>query len=124
VADWDVRLKFWLKPDGGAATQADWDRLSAVAGEIVGWTGEGPPSEFTSVVSIEAESDGSAVEHALDDAREALSSHELHNWEVGSLGVLAGGEAQVAVEDGYDPGGWTEGQKPAGYDPGPPPEKA
>lgn len=130
---WYVRLLFKRSPASGSPSEAEWEKLHATAGEFVGHTGQGTPTEFSSNVTVDAEESDEAMEKAVHEMVARLDSEDLGGWDVEA------DEAWLHPDEEEDGGDHSRrnskrsrGKRRArarrirrsrGYDPGPPPNK-
>lgn len=84
MVSWYVELEIERDSNFDPPTQEEWDRLFPIVGEVVKWSGEGPPTEFSSSVEVEADDQEDASSKGVDLVWERLASEGLHGWMISS----------------------------------------
>ncbi len=84
MAEWLVKLEFERNPNFDPPTQDEWNRAFPLVGENVTWTGQGPPTEFTSSIAVDADDEDEATDRAVDAVRRSLEDANTPGWMISS----------------------------------------
>lgn len=121
MVSWDVLLAFQRDPGLGPTPKAEWDRLRAMAGAFIGYTGPGSPTEFNATRTVEADDVDEAMETALAGVRGAMDDAGVAGWSVEVRDIRpTTAEDEAEAEERQQEAGEQESDE-FGYDPGEPP---